>query len=182
MLEYNPILELPRVEDLPCSDETPVDSELQILIPTLLQILLNLLWTEREDWFFGLNMGIYHTTGQNPRIPIVPDGFLSIGVSRRRGETGRLSYITWQENNITPIWQHSSRTFCILHSAFCITSPKSLVIQPDLISSPLGSLSSCGWRLSLTKGRTSVDARNRSRNWKRERNLSKLGARMALLV
>ena len=103
MIEYNPILELPRVEDLPCSDETPVDSELQILIPTLLQILLSLLWTEREDWFFGLNMGIYHTTGKNPRIPIVPDGFLSIGVSRRQGEMGRLSYITWKENNITPI-------------------------------------------------------------------------------
>jgi hypothetical protein len=39
---------------------------------------------DRADWFFGVDMGVYHTTGQNPRTPIVPDVFLSLGVERRK--------------------------------------------------------------------------------------------------
>jgi Uma2 family endonuclease len=49
-------------------------------------------------------MGIYHTTGTNPRIPIVPDGFLSLGVERLKGDKLRLSYIVWKENNVVPVW------------------------------------------------------------------------------
>jgi hypothetical protein len=35
MLKYDP-LQLPSEEELPCSDDTPVDNELQNLIPNLL--------------------------------------------------------------------------------------------------------------------------------------------------
>jgi Uma2 family endonuclease len=49
-------------------------------------------------------MGIYHTTGINPRVPIVPDGFLSLGVERIRGNRLRKSYVVWEENDIVPIF------------------------------------------------------------------------------
>lgn len=49
-------------------------------------------------------MGVYHTTGSNPRVPIVPDGFLSVGVSRLKNAKLRPSYIVWEENNIVPIF------------------------------------------------------------------------------
>ena len=39
----------------------------------------------------------------DPKQPaIVPDGFLSLGVVRLKGEKGRLSYVLWSENNIVP--------------------------------------------------------------------------------
>ena len=106
MLNYNPLQNLPSSDELPDSDDTPVDNELQNLIPALLRSILNWLWGDRLDWFFGINMGIYHTTGSNPRIPIIPDGFLSLGVERLRFEGTRLrpSYVTWEENNIVPIF------------------------------------------------------------------------------
>lgn len=49
-------------------------------------------------------MGIYYsyTPGVRP-TPIVPDGFLSIGVPRRRNNKGSLSYVLWEENNIVPL-------------------------------------------------------------------------------
>ena len=53
LLKYNPGLCLPSAEDLPDSDDTPVDNELQDLIPGLLKILLASIWSERMDWFFG---------------------------------------------------------------------------------------------------------------------------------
>ena len=63
--------------------------------------ILSLIWQDREDWFFGINMGIYHT----PSLPaIVPDGFLSLAVERFVGEEGRLSYVLWEEDGIVPIW------------------------------------------------------------------------------
>jgi Uma2 family endonuclease len=104
MVNYNPLQNLPSSDELPDSDDTPVDHELQILIPTLLRIILNGLWASRNDWFFGVNMGIYHTTGRNPRIAIVPDSFLSLGVPRLKDGKLRPSYIVWEENNIVPIW------------------------------------------------------------------------------
>ncbi len=99
--QYDPLQYLPTAEELPDSDDTPVDNELQILIPTLLRAILALLWEDRMDWFLGVNMGVYY----DPKQPaIVPDGFLSLGVERRRSEQGRLSYVLWQENNIVPQW------------------------------------------------------------------------------
>lgn len=90
---------LPSSEELPDSDETPVDNELQDLIPSLLKLILASLWHERMDWFFGVDMGIYY----DPDAPaIVPDGFLSLGVERIIHEDLRLSYVLWEENNIIP--------------------------------------------------------------------------------
>ncbi|WP_044211440.1 Uma2 family endonuclease, partial [Coleofasciculus chthonoplastes] len=94
MLEYNPLDCLPSAEDLPDSDDTPVDNELQDLIPSLLKAVLALLWENRWDWFFGVDMGIYY----HPEKPaIVPDGFLSLGVQRFIDEDLRLSYVLWEE-------------------------------------------------------------------------------------
>ena len=84
---------LPSAEELPCSDDTPVDedwswrfppakevrSELQELIPGLLKSILPILWAQRMDWLFGIDMAVYF----DPDLPpIVPDGFLSLGVER----------------------------------------------------------------------------------------------------
>ncbi|WYL95456.1 MAG: Uma2 family endonuclease [Gloeotrichia echinulata IR180] len=100
MLNYNPLDCLPSSAELPDSDDTPVDSELQILIPNLLLAILAAIWKTRDDWFFGINMGIYYT----PSKPaIVPDGFLSLGVERFVGENGRSSYVLWEEEEIPPI-------------------------------------------------------------------------------
>lgn len=95
---------LPHPDELPDSDGKPVDNELQILVPTLLSVILNEIWQDRQDWFFAVNMGIYHTTGKNPRIAIVPDGFLCLGIPRHQGAFGRPSYITWIENDVVPIF------------------------------------------------------------------------------
>ncbi|MCS6960201.1 MAG: Uma2 family endonuclease [Pseudanabaenaceae cyanobacterium SKYGB_i_bin29] len=94
---------LPTSEELPDSDETPVDNELQNYIPNLLLFTLDFIWRDREDWYFGADMGIYHTTGGNHCIPVIPDGFLSIGVPRYKGSGGRRSYVLWEENYIPPI-------------------------------------------------------------------------------
>jgi Uma2 family endonuclease len=102
MVHYNPLQYLPSAEELPDSDDTPVDNELQILIPILLRAILALLWAERMDWFLGINMGVYY---EPDKAAIVPDGFLSLGVERykARGKL-RLSYVLWQENDIVPQW------------------------------------------------------------------------------
>lgn len=108
MVQYNPLGCLPSSAELPDSDDTPVDNELQNLIPNLLEAILALAWSdglrpavgERTDWFFGVDMGIYYA----PNSPqLVPDGFLSLGVERFIGEEGRLSYVLWEEDGIVPI-------------------------------------------------------------------------------
>jgi Uma2 family endonuclease len=91
---------LPTAEELPDSDETPVDNDLQNDIPNLLLNSLRSIWAERQDWHFGVDMGIYHDPIS--RIPIVPDGFLALGVPRLKSENGRLSYVLWEENYILP--------------------------------------------------------------------------------
>ncbi|MBP0007181.1 MULTISPECIES: Uma2 family endonuclease [unclassified Roseofilum] len=96
-LQYHPRDYYPSAEDLPDSDETPVDNELQDLIPTLLKAMLASIWSERMDWFFGVDMGVY----TDPNQPaIVPDGFLSIGVPRIIDEGLRLSYVLWKERQV----------------------------------------------------------------------------------
>ncbi len=97
LLNYNPRQCLPSAEDLPDSDDTPVDNELQDLIPTLLKAMLALIWSEKMDWFFGVDMGIYY----HPDEPaIVPDGFLSVGVPRIIDSDLRLSYVLWEEQKV----------------------------------------------------------------------------------
>lgn len=97
MLQYNPLHCLPSSEELPDSDDTPVDNQLQHLIPGLLEAILALVWSDRMDWYFGVDMGIYY----DPDEPaIVPDGFLSLGVERFIDEDLRLSYVLWEENRV----------------------------------------------------------------------------------
>jgi Uma2 family endonuclease len=94
---------LPRGDELPCSDDGPVDNEDQNLLPNILLFLLSLIWAERMDWYFGVDMAIYHTTGASPRVPIVPDGFLSLGVERKKEGKSRRSYVVWEERETVPI-------------------------------------------------------------------------------
>lgn len=97
LLQYDPRLCWPSAEDLPDSDDTPVDNQLQHLIPDLLEAILAIIWSERQDWFFGVDMGIYY----DPKEPaIVPDGFLSLGVPRIIDEDLRLSYLLWEEQKV----------------------------------------------------------------------------------
>ncbi|MBD2195249.1 MULTISPECIES: Uma2 family endonuclease [Calothrix] len=102
MVNYQRDRVLPTSTELPCSDDTPVDNEDQNFIPNLLLFLLESIWAQRNDWFFGVDMGIYHTTGVSHLVPVVPDGFLSLGVERRKADKSRLSYVVWEEQNIVP--------------------------------------------------------------------------------
>jgi Uma2 family endonuclease len=99
MYQYELPRYLPTADELPCSDDTPVDNELQEIIPSLLKSILRILWNDRLDWFFGIDMGIY---SHPERPPIVPDGFLCLNVERHYDEELRLSYLLWEEE-IPPI-------------------------------------------------------------------------------
>lgn len=100
MVQYNALQYLPSAEELPDSDDTPVDNELQILVANLLGSILAWVWRTRTDWFWGTNMGVYYS----PNEPaIVPDGFLSLRVERLPRAGGRLSYVLWEENNVVPL-------------------------------------------------------------------------------
>jgi Uma2 family endonuclease len=99
IVHFDPKHCLPSSYELPDSDDTPVDNEIQNWIPNLLLLTLALAWSERTDWFFGVDMGIYYDPDQPA---VVPDGFLSLGVDRYVGEEGRLSYVFWEEDNIPP--------------------------------------------------------------------------------
>jgi Uma2 family endonuclease len=94
MLNYDLYKYLPSADELPDSDDAPVDNELQELIPGLLKAILLILWSERMDWLFGIDMGVYY----DPDKPaIVPDAFLSLGVERFYREELRPSYVLWDE-------------------------------------------------------------------------------------
>ena len=97
MLDYKTHHYWPSTEELPDSDETPVDNELQDLIPGLLKAILAMLWKDRMDWFFGVDMGVYYD-GEKP--PFVPDGFLSLGVARIIDRDLRHSYAIWEEKRV----------------------------------------------------------------------------------
>jgi Uma2 family endonuclease len=94
---------LPPSSELWDSDDIPVDNEDQNWIPNVLLMLLKNIWIDRNDWFFGVDMGVYHATGKNARVPIVPDGFLSLGVERRKNNKSRRSYVVWEEQDVAPI-------------------------------------------------------------------------------
>ncbi len=92
---------LPTEQDLPDTDNRPVDNELQLLLPWFLRAVLKLAWANRTDWFLGANLGVYY----DPDRPAVgPDAFLSLGVPLYRpGQDLRLSYLLWQEG-VVPQW------------------------------------------------------------------------------
>ncbi|MFN5516108.1 MAG: Uma2 family endonuclease [Cyanobacteriota bacterium] len=92
----------PNADERPDSDDTPVDNEDQNLLPNLLLATLYRIWEDRQDWFFAVDMGLYHTSGDDPRVPVVPDAFLSLGVERRKGGKSRRSYATWEEDGVVP--------------------------------------------------------------------------------
>jgi Uma2 family endonuclease len=94
---------LPTSDELLGSDDTPVDNEDQNFVPNILLFLLEYWWKNRHDWFFAVDMGVYHTTGLNPKVPVVPDGFLSLGVERLKRSGTRKSYVIWEEQNVVPI-------------------------------------------------------------------------------
>jgi Uma2 family endonuclease len=88
---------LPTALDLPCSDDKPVDSILQELIPGLLKAILREIWSDRTDWLFGIDLGFYY----EPNQPAVsPDGMLCLGVRKDPYEQLRPSYVLWEEKVI----------------------------------------------------------------------------------
>lgn len=93
---------LPLGTDLPDSDDMPVDNEEQNLLPNILLFILNELWDADKNWYFGVDMAVYHATGKSPRVPVVPDAFLSLGVERYKGGKLRRSYVVWEEDGIVP--------------------------------------------------------------------------------
>jgi Uma2 family endonuclease len=95
-------IRLPESDDLPDSDGLPVDNELHTLVSNLLRFVLGFIWADRFDWFMGVNMGVYHTTGLHPRVPLVPDAFLSLGVARVKDNQLRKSYVVWKEDGVIP--------------------------------------------------------------------------------
>lgn len=103
VLQFDPWQYFLTAEDLPSSDEMPVDNELQDLIPHLLKASLAIIWQNRADWFFGVDLAYYY----DPAEPaLVPDAFLSLGVERRKirpkGRQGRLNYVLWEEQQVVP--------------------------------------------------------------------------------
>ena len=100
MLKYlEPLDWLPTAEDLPESDEKPVDSELQRLVADLLRNILAGIFKGRTDWFFGIDMGVYYSPDEPA---IAPDGFLSIGVKSVKTKGLRTSYVLWEEDGVIP--------------------------------------------------------------------------------
>ena len=97
--DYQTQKRLPTMEELPFKDGKPVDSEVQLLITNLLRSVLAYIWANRNDWFFGMNMGWYYSPDEKA---IAPHGFLCLGVERIKGENLRLSYVTWEENWVVP--------------------------------------------------------------------------------
>jgi Uma2 family endonuclease len=102
---------LPTAEELPDSDDKPVEkewsrrkppakefrSELQELISGLLKTILLDIWRDRTNWIFGLDLGFYYDPDQPA---IAPDGFLSLGVEEVDDECLRSSYVLWDEKVI----------------------------------------------------------------------------------
>ncbi|KKI98729.1 Uma2 family endonuclease [Prochlorothrix hollandica] len=95
---------LPTSEELPHSDDTPVDNEDQNLLPNWLFAVLDRMWADRPDWYFAVDMAVYDRDGQSRRTPtIIPDGFLALGVPRYRyPDRGRLSYVIAEEGDVVP--------------------------------------------------------------------------------
>lgn len=90
--------------NLPDSDDEPVDHEIQNLLPNLLLSILAWLWSDRADWTWNVDMGIFYYRNGQLQPALCPDGFLSVGVPRQRGEQLRLSYAMWMEDEIPPIF------------------------------------------------------------------------------
>lgn len=82
-----------------------MDNENQNTLPNWLLAVLEDIWGDRQDWFFGVDMGVYDREAQSKGSPVViPDGFLSIGVQRHKREgLGRLSYVLQEKDGTVPL-------------------------------------------------------------------------------
>jgi Uma2 family endonuclease len=87
---------LPTADELPDSDDTPVDSELQELIPGLLKAILMDMWGSRKDWLFSIDMAFHYDPTQRAKS-LAPDGMLSLGLRETDSNRLRSSYVLWQE-------------------------------------------------------------------------------------
>jgi Putative restriction endonuclease len=95
--DFNFPADLPTAADLPDSDDQPVDSELQELIPGILKAILLDHWRGRTGWLFVIDMAFHF----DPAQPcIAPDGLLSLGVKDPVDENLRSSYVLWEEKVI----------------------------------------------------------------------------------
>ncbi|WP_019502373.1 Uma2 family endonuclease [Pseudanabaena sp. PCC 6802] len=108
-------LRLPTAAELPDSDDTPVDNELQNDTPNILLEILRWIWRDRSDWYWGVDMGVYYEPDleqpENSKA-IVPDGFLALGVAQRRPDKdGRSSYPLWQEKVPILVLEVVSKTY-----------------------------------------------------------------------
>jgi Uma2 family endonuclease len=135
-------LRLPTAAELPDSDETPVDNELQNETPNLLLEILRWIWSDRSDWFWGIDMAVYYEPDlaqpENSKF-IVPDGFLALGVEQRRpDEGGRLSYAMWQEKVPILVLEIVSKTYNSEYDDK-LTKYESLGILYYVICNPLSS-------------------------------------------
>jgi Uma2 family endonuclease len=88
---------LPTADELPDSDDKPVESELQEVISGLLKAILLDLWRDRTGWLLAVDMGFYYDPDQPA---IAPDAFLSLGVEEYDDENLRPSYVLWDERVI----------------------------------------------------------------------------------
>lgn len=93
-------------------------------------------------------MGLYHQTGENPSVPVVPDAFLSLSVERKKQGKSRLSYVMWEENEVlpimtletvshTPVGSMSGSERFIANSVCCITSSTILSIGSEISTNRL---------------------------------------------
>jgi Uma2 family endonuclease len=135
-------LHLPTAAELPDSDETPVDNELQNETPNLLLEILRWIWRDRSDWFWGIDMAVYYEPDlaqpENSKF-IVPDGFLALEVEQRRpDEGGRLSYAIWQEKAPILVLEVVSKTYNSEYDDK-LTKYESLGILYYVICNPLSS-------------------------------------------
>lgn len=100
MVQFNQEIRLPSGAELPNSDDTPVDNENQNFIPNLLLFLLKLYWNQRNDWFFGVDMAVYHLVNGKYEQQIgepfwMPEIGLGIGRGRYNDGESQLEVLYW---------------------------------------------------------------------------------------
>lgn len=85
---------VPTEDDLPHTDDTPLESERHFLQLPLLKAPLLLQWSERQDFYIGTNMFVYYSMSQLLNTDFKgPDVFVALDVPRRE----RKSWVVWQE-------------------------------------------------------------------------------------
>lgn len=90
----------PTEDQLPYDDEVPVDSSKHDLAAHLCREVLDLYLRHRDDYYIGVNLGLYYSTLQDNQNPFrAPDLMIVLDTDRRRL---RKSWIIWQEGGQGP--------------------------------------------------------------------------------